>query len=203
MRSTCGMHHMSLRQGLRSFPPGLAEPSRATGVVFGEFDYRTCQQLERPAGTALWGAQGGRHQRGFFLARELRSASGRGSSLSARSRLHSAKLRSVRYTVEPPTLTLLAISSSPAPASAASKICARLSLRDACLPPLSSALSSVCSTWLSSDARNGADDEASRAMCAVFGTASPAERQRRSPPQAKRSAFLCADAAHEVVWAYR
>src|SRR5262249_8042916 len=36
------------------------------------------------------------------------------------------------------------------PASAASKICARLSLRDACLPPLSSALSSVRSIWLSS-----------------------------------------------------
>jgi hypothetical protein len=44
---------------------------------------------------------------------------------------------------EPPTPTLLAISSSLAPASAASKICARLSLRDAWLPPLSSALSAV------------------------------------------------------------
>jgi hypothetical protein len=64
--------------------------------------------------------------------------------------LPSTKRRLVRYTVEPPTPTLLAISSSLAPASAASKICARLSLRDACLPPLSSALSSMRSTWLSS-----------------------------------------------------
>ena len=40
----------------------------------------------------------------------------------------------VRYTVEPPTPTLAAISSSPTPASAASRICARLSLRAACRP---------------------------------------------------------------------
>jgi hypothetical protein len=50
----------------------------------------------------------------------------------------------------PPTPTLLAISSSLVPASAASKICALLSLRDACLPPLSSVLSAVRSIWLSS-----------------------------------------------------
>ena len=48
------------------------------------------------------------------------------------------------------TERVVAISSSPAPASAASKIWARLSLRDACLPPLSSALRSLRSTWLSS-----------------------------------------------------
>jgi hypothetical protein len=36
---------------------------------------------------------------------------------------------------DPPTPTLVAISSSLTPASAASKICARLSLRAACLPP--------------------------------------------------------------------
>lgn len=80
----------------------------------------------------------------------LRSAPGRISSLSARSRLPSTKRRLVRYTVKPLTPTLLAISSSLVPASAASKICARLSFRDACLPPLSSALSSVHSIWLSS-----------------------------------------------------
>ena len=40
----------------------------------------------------------------------------------------------------PPTPTLRAISSSLAPASAASRMCARLSRRAACLPPLSSAV---------------------------------------------------------------
>ena len=40
--------------------------------MFGELDERTRQQIERPAGTALWrGRTGGRHQQGFFLAREL------------------------------------------------------------------------------------------------------------------------------------
>jgi hypothetical protein len=40
--------------------------------VFGELDERTRQQIERPAGTALWrGRTGSRHQQGFFLAREL------------------------------------------------------------------------------------------------------------------------------------
>lgn len=128
--------------------------------MLGKLEHRACQQLKRPAGAALrrTGA-GGRHQQGFDLKpwRKdmwcipqvsslpviLRSAPGRGSSLSARSRLPSTKRRLVRYTVEPLTPTLLAISSSLAPPSAARKICARLSLRDACLPPLSTALSSV------------------------------------------------------------
>ena len=71
------------------------------------------------------------------LPDSLRAAPGRGSSLSAGSRLPSTKRRLVRYTVEPPTATLSAIASSLTPASAASRICARLSLRAACLPPLS------------------------------------------------------------------
>src|SRR5258708_15804322 len=49
--------------------------------------------------------------------------------------------------VEPPTPRLLAIASSLAPASAASKMCARLSLRAACLAPLRSAASSARSAW--------------------------------------------------------
>jgi len=52
--------------------------------------------------------------------------------------------------IEPPTPTLVAMSSSLAPVSAASKICARLSLRAACLPPLRSAVRSARSVWLSS-----------------------------------------------------
>jgi hypothetical protein len=47
----------------------------------------------------------------------------------------STKRRLVWYTVDPPTPTLAAIASSLAPASAASRICARLSLRASCLPP--------------------------------------------------------------------
>jgi len=56
----------------------------------------------------------------------------------------------MQLTVEPPAPTLLAISSSLVPASAASKICARLSLRAGCLPRLKSAVSSARSVWLSS-----------------------------------------------------
>ena len=51
-------------------------------------------------------------------------------------------------TVVRPTPTLVAISSSLTPASAASKICARLSLRAACLPPLRRIVSSARSVWL-------------------------------------------------------
>src|SRR5450432_2734924 len=84
------------------------------------------------------------------LPLSLRSAPGRRSSLSARSRLPSTKRRLVRYTVEPPTATVRAISSSLRPASAASKIWARLSLRAARLPLLNIALSSQRSAWLNS-----------------------------------------------------
>src|SRR5947199_358765 len=80
----------------------------------------------------------------------LRSAPGRGSSLSARSRLPSTKRRLVRYTVEPLTATVRAISSSLQPASAASNIWARLSLRAARLPPRNIAVSSQRSAWFSS-----------------------------------------------------
>src|SRR6266568_2107219 len=80
----------------------------------------------------------------------LRSAPGRGSSLSARSRLPSTKRRLVRDTVEPPTATARAISLSLRPASAASKIWARLSLRAARLPLLNIAVSSQRSAWLNS-----------------------------------------------------
>ncbi len=64
------------------------------------------------------------------MREELREAApGRGSSAKASSRLPSTKRRLVRVTVEPPTTTRAAVSASPAPASAAKRICARLSLR--------------------------------------------------------------------------
>jgi len=51
--------------------------------------------------------------------------------------------------VEPLAATVADIASSVAPASAANRICARLSLRAACLPPLSSATKWSRSAWLS------------------------------------------------------
>src|ERR1700687_1718270 len=123
--------------------------------MLGERDHRPGQQLQRPAPAALGrvGA-GGRHQQRLLLARELAFRAGarllaeRGSSLSAASSFSSTKRRLVRYTVDPPTATLMAMSSSLIPASAAKRICARLSLRAACLPALSRALSSSRSSLL-------------------------------------------------------
>jgi hypothetical protein len=66
---------IDLRNAPHVLAPGFevifrqASPNRLVrqAVVFGEPDYCSCQQLERPAGTALWGAgTGGRHQQGFF-----------------------------------------------------------------------------------------------------------------------------------------
>jgi len=56
----------------------------------------------------------------------------------------------VRPTVEALTATLAAMVSSLWPASLASRICARFSLRTACLPPLSMVWISVRSVSLSS-----------------------------------------------------
>src|SRR6516165_9086945 len=150
--STCGMHHMSLRQGLRSFSARRRRTVSRDRLLCSVSltsapASRSSVQRARPFGGA---AQAVATSRASSLPVSLRSAPGRCSSLSARSRLPSTKRRLVRYTVEPLTPTPMAISSSPAPASAASKIWARLSLRDACLPPLSSALRSLRSTWLSS-----------------------------------------------------
>lgn len=71
---------IDLRNAPHVFAPGFevilgqASPNRFVrqAVVFGELDHRTCQQLERPAGTTLWRIGAGcRHQQGFFLAREF------------------------------------------------------------------------------------------------------------------------------------
>ena len=76
---------IDLRNAPHVFAPGFevifgqAPPNRLVrqALVFGEFDHRACQQLKRPAGTALWGAgTGGRHQQGFFLAGEFALRSG-------------------------------------------------------------------------------------------------------------------------------
>src|SRR5271156_913613 len=52
--------------------------------------------------------------------------------------------------VEPLVCTDAAMASSPTPASAASRICIRLSRRTGCLPPLTKATSSSRSDWLRS-----------------------------------------------------
>src|ERR1700693_4331767 len=146
------LRNASLRQGLRSFSARRRRTVSCDRLLCSASltiapASSSSVQRARPSGGL---AQAVATSKASSLPVSLRSAPGRGSSLSARSRLPSTKRRLVRYTVEPPTPTLLAISSSLAPASAASKICARLSLRDACLPPLSSALSAARSIWLSS-----------------------------------------------------
>src|SRR6266511_4302665 len=144
------MHHMSLRHGFRSFSAKRRRtvsrerltcsvrltiaPANSSSVQRA----RPCGGLEQAVATS----------RASSLPESLRPAPGRGCSLSAASRLPSTKRCLVRYTVEPPTATLVAISSSLAPAWAASKICARLSLRAACLPPLTIAVSSARSVGL-------------------------------------------------------
>ncbi len=96
-------------------------------------DHRAGQKIECPALASLRRTgTGGRDQQRRFLPDSLRGAPGRVSSLSASSRLPCTKRRLVRYTVDPPTETLLAIASSLTPASAASRIWARFSLRTAC-----------------------------------------------------------------------
>src|ERR1039458_8114062 len=143
--STCGIHHISLRHGLRSFSAKRRRTvsrdmlSCSVSLTIAPADSSSGQGA-RPSGAL---EQAVATRRASSLPESLRPAPGRGSSLSAPSRLPSTKRRLVRYTVEPPTPTLVAMSSSLVPASAARKICARLSLRTECLPPLRSAVSSA------------------------------------------------------------
>src|SRR5271167_2521295 len=150
--STCGMHHMSLRHGLRWFSARrrrtVSRERLPCSVSLTSSSANSSRvQRARPSGGF---EQAVATSRASSLPESLRSAPGRGSSLSASSRLPSTKRRLVRYTVDPPTETLAAIASSPIPASAANKICARLILRAACFPPLSIAASCARSASLSS-----------------------------------------------------
>src|SRR5215475_2747508 len=120
-------------------------------IVLGELDQFTGQQLQCPTAAACrWLGTGGGDEQGLLLAREFAARSRARFFAERRFQVPSTKRRLVRYTVDPPAPTLLAISSSLAPASAASKICARLRRRAACLPPFSSAVSCSRSVWLSS-----------------------------------------------------
>src|SRR5882762_7574961 len=128
--STCGMHHMSLRQGLSSFSARrrrtVSRETLSCSVSLTNSPARSSSvQRARPLGGL---EQAVATSRASSLPESLRSAPGRGSSLSAASRLPSTKRRLVRYTVEPPTPTLAAMFSSLAPASAASNILRALEL---------------------------------------------------------------------------
>src|ERR1700674_4628723 len=87
--------------------------------MLGEPDHRPGQQLQGPAARPSGGLeQAIATSSASCLPESFRSAPRRGSSLSAASRLPSTKRRLVRYTVDPPTATLMAMSSSLIPASA-------------------------------------------------------------------------------------
>ena len=127
--STRGMHHISLRQGLRPFSASrrrTVSPDRLSCRVSLTMASASSSSVQRARPSGGF-AQAVATSKASSLPVSLRSAPGRGSSLSARSRLPSTKRRLVRYTVEPPTATVRAISSSLQPASAASNIWARLS----------------------------------------------------------------------------
>ena len=106
--STLGMHHMSLRHGLRPFSASRRRTvscDRLSCSVSWTMASASSSSVQRarPAGGF---AQAVATSRASSLPVSLRSAPGRGSSLSARSRLPSTKRRLVRYTVEPPTVGL-------------------------------------------------------------------------------------------------
>src|SRR4029453_4164079 len=71
------MHHMPLRQGLRSFSANRRRTvSREIPVVLGEAYQLTRQQLQGPTCAALRGFRtGGGDQQGFLFARELTACS--------------------------------------------------------------------------------------------------------------------------------
>src|SRR6187397_3742010 len=146
------MHHMALRQGLTSFSSSrrrTVSRERSTCSVSLTISpaSRSSVHRARPCGGF---EQAVATSSASCLPDILRSAPGRGASLSAASRLPRTKRRLVRYTVEPPTDTLAAIASSLSPASDASRICARYNLRAACFPPLSILASWSRSSWCSS-----------------------------------------------------
>lgn len=100
-------------------------------VVISELNHRVGQQRQRPA-FATGGRPGAcrRHQQGLFLAGQL--------AFRARTRLLAQDPRQIAFLeaalgpADRLTRTARTISASQLPASAASKICARLSLRAAC-----------------------------------------------------------------------
>src|SRR5471032_2949036 len=109
--STRGMHHISLRHGLRPFSANrrrTVSPERLSCPVSLTMASASSSSVQRARPLGGF-AQAVATSKASSLPESLRSAPGRGSSLSARSRLPSTKRRLVRYTVEPPTATAQAI----------------------------------------------------------------------------------------------
>src|SRR5258705_990573 len=101
--------------------------------------------------------------------------------------------------VEPLSPRVVAIWSSPEPASAAKRIRARLRLRAACRPPLKSAVSSSCSDWLRSTryrtfirASWRSKPEMNLQMNQIFGENAPASQRRFTTTQGQYLAFIYA-----------
>ena len=111
-------------------------------VVLGEPDQFIRQELQGPTGAAF--GRGRRDQQGFLLAGKLTVRAG--PRLFAQRRLQIAEYEAALGPIDGRSTHSDALAS----ASAASKICARLSLRAACLPPFRSALSWSRSVWFSS-----------------------------------------------------
>src|SRR5215213_8148459 len=122
--SIFGTHHIFCRHGLSAFS---AKRRRTVSR-----DRLACLVSRTISPARSSSVQRARPKGGFAQAvatssassgpESLRAAPGRGSSLRARSKLPSTKRRLVRYTVEPPTATPLAMSSSGTPRSAAKRI---------------------------------------------------------------------------------
>ena len=116
------MHHISRRHGFRSSSAkrrrtvSRDSPSCAVSLTIASARRSRVQRL-RSGGLE----QAVATSKAVSLPDSLRGALGRVSSLSASSRLPSTQRRLVRHTVDPPTETLLAITSSLTPASAASR----------------------------------------------------------------------------------
>jgi hypothetical protein len=149
--STCGMH-TCLSPGLEAIF-GQAPPNRLVrqALVFGELDHRTRQQLEVQRARPFGGlAQAVATSKASSLPVSLCSAPG--TRLFAQRPLpiafHEASLGPVHgRAAHADALCDLLVAG---PGIGGQKNCARLSFRDACLPPLSSDLSSARSIWLSS-----------------------------------------------------
>src|SRR3954471_20114426 len=130
---TRGMHHIFCRQGLSAFSARrrrTVSRERLACAVSRTISPASSSRVQRarPSGGL---AHAVATSSASSLPLSLRAAPGRGSSSSARSTPPSPKRRLTRETVETPTWRLMATVSSATPASAASRIWARLSLRAA------------------------------------------------------------------------
>src|SRR4051795_3451885 len=143
------MHHMSRRQGLRAFSARRRRTvSRDRSSCSVRFTMLSASRVSvhrlRPSGG---GEQAVATRRASSRPDSLRAPPGRGCSPKAASSPSSTKRRLVREIVDSLSPRLAAMLSSSTPASAANRICTRLSRRAAILPPLDRTLSCSRSPW--------------------------------------------------------